>query len=289
MTEFHLNTLTDYSEPSLINELIRVSKLVEGKLSKTKFVKYSKVHSSTIEKRFGTWGKALEKAGLSEYFDDSNKKIYKEEIIREIERVASKLKTNKLTVKDFNKHSQISYGTIKKEFGSWKNAMDSVNLEISNHGKRYTDEECFENLLEVWTHYGRQPSFSEMKRTPSIIGPKAYILRWGNWRNALKAFVDRVNQDIEIHVQEKENKPKIKVENKISESDRREIKLGLRYEILKRDHFKCVICGASPSIKPECELHIDHITPFSKGGKTVKENLRTLCKECNLGKGNKIE
>ena len=32
------------------------------------------------------------------------------------------------------------------------------------------------------------------------------------------------------------------------------------------------------------KLHVDHIKPVSKGGKTVRDNLRTLCEDCNLGK-----
>lgn len=56
----------------------------------------------------------------------------------------------------------------------------------------------------------------------------------------------------------------------------------LRYEIMKRDHFRCVLCGKES--KDGVELEVDHIHPVSKGGKTVPENLRTLCRECNRGK-----
>ena len=62
---------------------------------------------------------------------------------------------------------------------------------------------------------------------------------------------------------------------------------SLRYDILKRDGFRCVICGrtANDGVK----LHVDHIIPIAKGGKTVKENLRTLCEKCNWGKGDKYD
>jgi len=30
----------------------------------------------------------------------------------------------------------------------------------------------------------------------------------------------------------------------------------------------------------------DHIVPWSKGGKSVLENLQMLCTDCNLKKGN---
>jgi hypothetical protein len=69
--------------------------------------------------------------------------------------------------------------------------------------------------------------------------------------------------------------------------ERGEISDSLRYDILNRDNFTCVICGASSS--QGVRLHVDHIVPISKGGKSVPSNLRTLCERCNIGKSNKIE
>ncbi|MBP5269553.1 MAG: HNH endonuclease [Clostridia bacterium] len=69
--------------------------------------------------------------------------------------------------------------------------------------------------------------------------------------------------------------------------ERGEISDSLRYDILNRDGFKCVICGATA--RQGARLHVDHIIPVSKGGKSVPENLRTLCERCNIGKGAKIE
>ena len=68
----------------------------------------------------------------------------------------------------------------------------------------------------------------------------------------------------------------------------RVIKDKLRYQVLKRDNFKCCACGASPAKDPSVELHIDHILPYSKGGETILENLQTLCSRCNLGKSNTL-
>ncbi len=62
---------------------------------------------------------------------------------------------------------------------------------------------------------------------------------------------------------------------------------SLRYDILRRDNFRCQLCGASA--KDGVQLHIDHIVPVSKGGKTEPKNLRTLCDRCNMGKGAKLE
>ena len=60
--------------------------------------------------------------------------------------------------------------------------------------------------------------------------------------------------------------------------------VGLRTNVMRRDGFRCRMCGASAS--EGTTLHVDHILPVSRGGLTVLENLQTLCASCNLGKGN---
>jgi len=55
-------------------------------------------------------------------------------------------------------------------------------------------------------------------------------------------------------------------------------------EILKRDGYKCVICGKG--IKDGVELHVDHIKPKDLGGKATIENGQTLCSQHNFLKKN---
>ena len=61
----------------------------------------------------------------------------------------------------------------------------------------------------------------------------------------------------------------------------------LRYQVMERDNFRCVLCGSSAN--DGVKLHVDHIYPVSKGGKTEMSNLRTLCDRCNMGKGAHVE
>lgn len=77
---------------------------------------------------------------------------------------------------------------------------------------------------------------------------------------------------------------KSKNQSSIGHKTKREPSMRLRFEILKRDNFKCCACGASPAKDPMVELHIDHIIPWSKGGETTAENIQTLCSKCNIGK-----
>lgn len=51
----------------------------------------------------------------------------------------------------------------------------------------------------------------------------------------------------------------------------------------KQGH-KCVCCGEEFEFE---EMQADHITPWSKGGKTIPENCQMLCRDCNLKKSDK--
>ncbi len=53
-----------------------------------------------------------------------------------------------------------------------------------------------------------------------------------------------------------------------------------REKILKRDGYKCVVCGRGR--KDGVELHIDHIKPRYLGGKSTIENGQTLCAQHNF-------
>lgn len=61
----------------------------------------------------------------------------------------------------------------------------------------------------------------------------------------------------------------------------------LREQIMIRDDYTCQCCGKE--MFDEVGLHIDHIVPVSKGGRTVPSNLQVLCSKCNGSKGNKLD
>ena len=50
--------------------------------------------------------------------------------------------------------------------------------------------------------------------------------------------------------------------------------------ILRRDNHTCQQCGET-----EGQLHIDHIVPRRLNGTEDVNNLRVLCRACNLKKG----
>jgi len=59
-----------------------------------------------------------------------------------------------------------------------------------------------------------------------------------------------------------------------------------RFEVFKRDGFRCVYCGAAPS--ETVLLEADHIHPVADGGTNDIDNLVTACDACNRGKGARL-
>lgn len=304
MTRFELATLLNYDDDAVAGEIRRaVGSLPAGPATRRAFDQVSRVASSTVVRRFGGWQQALERAGLGDrYFGrrvttkmrtHGTRTLDDDELIRELRRVANALKTDAPTMAEFSHASdKANAAGIKRRFGSWRAALERAGLTLSPRGRRYSDDAYFDNILTVWTHYGRQPKYREMNGPPSTIPVGAYEAKFGGWRRALGAFVDRVNADRQVRQfagrpvlegkvsPDPESTPKTRI---------RSIPLGLRYDVLRRDRFKCVLCGASPAVTPTCQLHVDHVVPFARGGATKEGNLRTLCSHCNVGKRDKLE
>jgi len=167
--------------------------------------------------------------------------------------------------------------TFKRRFGSWNNAVECAGFEAGNT-VNYSDEVLFENLMRMWEHHGRQPRLSELASHPSEISHGPYRRRFRTWIAALHEFATFANAADSVPV---------KYEEKIApKKTLRSPSLRLRFQVLKRDDFRCQACGKSPSAFPGLYLHVDHNVAWSRGGETTLENLRTLCEACNLGKSN---
>jgi hypothetical protein len=102
-----------------------------------------------------------------------------------------------------------------------------------------------------------------------------YIARHGGWVNAVRAFLVFAAQD---------ELASATVGDVVVARGPRDPSLRLRFLVMRRDRFTCRYCGKSPSAHPALELHVDHVVPWSRGGRTEAENLQTLCSACNLGK-----
>lgn len=133
---------------------------------------------------------------------------------------------------------------------------------------RYEEERFRELLQKPVCHY-------------RVICIKRYSSPQG--RNQYKSDKVYTVTDIEQGYREISRRQQEKCERERSvEYQRSLVTPKVRYMVLQRDHFRCVLCGRGASA---AELEVDHIKPVSRGGTSDMTNLRTLCRDCNRGKG----
>ena len=306
LNEYHRNV----TDEELIDDVKRVASIYnKPTLTRDEYRVYGKYGLTTFVRHFGSWMAVLEMCSLQANSYQlaaiqagyTGQSVTDSQLFEDLQRVASMLEKDSITSGEYKQYGEYSSSTIFKRFGTWNNALEKANLSpfVKVAGKRIPTEALFSEIERLWTQFGRQPTVTDVKNGYSKYSVNAFVRRFGGWNNALRAFVEYIEEDdSEINRErvEKENKqPKIK---KIREekayinqhltknkhTTQREPNLRLRFKVLVRDNFRCCSCGASPATNPDVVLHVDHIKPWSKGGETVMENLQTLCSKCNLGK-----
>lgn len=218
---------------------------------------------------------------LNEY----HRNISDSELIHDLKNVAKFIKKDTVTLDEYNEYGRFYSTTLTRRFGSWFKCLSLAELAPSRSKIGISNEDLFEEIEIIWTKLGKQPSYSQM-RDMSRYSIGTYEKRFNGWRNALKAFVDYINDSDDMADESGHGSEKIESQVIDKHKTSRTINLKIRFLVLQRDNFKCCICGASPAKNPSVELHIDHIIPWVKGGETVIDNLQTLCSKCNIGKSN---
>ena len=82
--------------------------------------------------------------------------------------------------------------------------------------------------------------------------------------------------------------PETSVEDEVAlqmATPRAAISKATRFAILKRDGYRCRLCGRTE--EDSVKLHVDHKVALANGGSNEDTNLWTLCEDCNLGKSDK--
>lgn len=222
-------------------------------------------------------------------------------------RVANLLDSETVKYNDYKKYDKYSIEYIFKRFSSWKDFLVRAKLKPTGFSKeKIPDEDLFAEIERMWIELGRQPTSTDIIKTNiSKYSIDTFKRRFGGWRKTLEAFISYINlegrtssleisdsrQEIQKEViMEKSSDDTADIANKRSKKSvhitTRNVNARLRYQVLKRDHYKCCSCGASPAKGSAVELEVDHIIPWADGGETVLDNLQTLCSICNNGKSN---
>lgn len=166
--------------------------------------------------------------------------------------------------------------TAVKRFGSWNAALEQIGLGPAPSTK-LAPETLIETLERVWRRHGRPPGWAVLRKLAGM-SPYPYARVWGSLRRACEALARHHRGQI-TREQLLAGNPQMHRRKRA-----RQIPLHTRWHVLKRDRYRCRVCGRSPATA-KVELHVDHVRPMSKGGTNEPSNLRTLCHECNSGRG----
>lgn len=208
-----------------------------------------------------------------------------EMLLDDLRRVAKLTKKRTVTRGDYIKHGNHPRCTIIRRFGGWSVALIAAGLETT-----FPPKPCkaglFANILLLWNLLGRRPRAKDLKHKASRYTLEDYRFRFGSFKKAMEEFIRDANK-------QRKNKTSTPYPSHAKKKNRkcrkrrssRAVSYKMRYLVLDRDQYACVKCGRSPANEKGVKLHIDHITPWSKGGETELTNLQTLCRECNVGKG----
>ena len=156
-----------------------------------------------------------------------------------------------LTTDTFNDQSSVSASVIRRRFGSWNLAMKRAGLSPTSHGRRYSDSDYYENLLLVWSHLARQPTYNEMNLPPSRITAGGYEKKWGTWRKALLAFIAQVSSSEARPVVclPSPAGPSVSCRQSAERDPRRKVPLGLRSRYFSVTVLRA--CSAAPVLPRE--------------------------------------
>jgi hypothetical protein len=218
-----------------------------------------------------------------------------EKIINELRRVADLYDHRHFSRHEFDERATVCKGSVVlSRFGSWQAALDAAGLKLEKVKKDHSqisNDELFAELDRAWHLLGYRPSKDEWEAVEGKYSYTTYKTRFKGWVNACAAFIEHKSKGNESIRQPQSisagaSSPPSGL--RIASEEKRNIPMKLRYRILTRDNYKCVLCGRSPVTHVGVFLHVDHVLPFSDGGQTAIENLRTLCNECNWGKGNEL-
>jgi hypothetical protein len=250
-------------EKVLLADLLRVAnQLRQRTLAGELYDQLGRFSSQTFARRFGSWTAALLLVGLEPaHWRD----VPVETILHDMRRVARQTQSARLRQQDYRQNGKYSFKIIYHFFDCWQNALEAAGLAPVFY-RALSQNELFDNLVEIHQKLGRWPTREEIKPPLSRFGFKAYKRRFGSIHKTLTAMETTTGQDISYR-----RKPRRTPEA---------INWRLRFRALERNGFRCCHCGKSPATDRQITLHVRHGKPWQQGGETILENLRVLCQLC---------
>lgn len=176
-----------YSDEEMLDSL-KVFYENHGRRPKMSDFVGKKPSDSMIGKRFGSWRKALELAGIE--FGKLNNRVYDKDYLREM-LLEYYNKYNKVpTIRGMKSEGYPTVHAYINHFGSFKNALKDVGLfklrrDVYQFCETYTDEELLNKLRDFMKNRDRIPVGNEYKEIDDF-NSGIYVRRFGSIYNAFK-------------------------------------------------------------------------------------------------------
>jgi len=279
----------------LLEEIRRVAAQPDvSPLTCIKFAQLSgRASVSVVRMRFGSWKKALAKAGVVHLYSGlpaaekmktaRGKDLSSSDLIEEMRRIHAVVGSPRLRSPDFNRHSTIATSlAIRSRFGTWVKALKVAGLlPVREKAPRLpTKEEAFENLIAVWIYLGRLPEREDLSAPPSTITAEFYELQWGSCRQALRKLNAWVHA---VHYRDT-LEPSSDLSRTAKRIGRERWLFGprLQFQVAQRDGFRCAACGRGPATHPGTRLTMHQLKPVVGASLPPTSHLQTLCEDCKL-------
>lgn len=110
--------------------------------------------------------------------------------------------------------------------------------------------------------------------------PREWRRLWPSVRQFWTVVEDRIvpGPEVRLYVSQHHRVPPLRLRTR-----RRDVSRFVSRAVFARDGRACLFCGSTE------RLELDHILPWSQGGSDTADNLRVLCKSCNVKRGNRGE
>ncbi len=145
-------------------------------------------------------------------------------------------------------------------------------------------------IFKRFLNYLEEKEFSRILKKPVLFFDVKVILRLTNINGRFReSKFDYFNiEELEIIINKLSKKNGYFYLDKdmwdsLCKVERGKVTNKMRFYIYQRDGYRCRYCGRRTN-----DLEIDHIFPIAKGGKTVINNLQTLCHSCNYKKSDNV-
>ena len=169
----------------------------------------------------------------------------------------------------------------------WKN---NGSIEGLKEYMRTMKRDGVQNANELWLYF--QSVISWVKATFPHYRKEMKGVDWGRLYNLYKDSqydTAAIEREISALMLDEDVENKKGIYYYVLTRDEKHLNLrafsdSIKRAVYERQQGVCAKCGKSCDIT---EMDGDHITPWSKGGKTIIDNCQMLCKTCNRRKSNK--